>query len=148
MSKSKAKSIEVSNVRAKAIIFSGEHGCRYVVTAEEMPWQEFHDKYDIPTGPRAVRATGVNMDGTEEHFFLCAVSDCFDPPVWIVRADTASMAEEMFADEEKCPALIGDANTADYDEDSEHLHYNSDGKLYDTESIVIIEVKMVAIDIA
>ncbi len=91
------------------------------------------------------QATGVNLDGTEERFFMVFVADCFDPPIAIVRADNESDAEEGFY-EELPWADVEEADVKDFDVDT--LVWSSRGKWVDTNGIQIRETRLVHVELA
>lgn len=156
--------LSLDNVRARAVRFARDEDRSetLIVEAEETEYRAFHDKYDQKTATGytpAKRATGVNIDGTEERFFAIAVADTYDPPVAIVRADHEQDALEHFVEELNW-AHISEADLTDYAEfgppdksgKPEVLDYRCgfgpNGEPYDSESIVMWEVFMVEIVLA
>ncbi|MFO0964632.1 MAG: hypothetical protein U0793_03465 [Gemmataceae bacterium] len=140
------KFIELPNVKAKAVHFQSPFAKnhRYVVLAEKMDYLEFLRTYN--QGPVECKAaTGVNLDGCEERFFMVYVEDCFDPPIAIVRADSEQDAEELFVDELPW-AHITEPDLNDYD--PETLVYGPSGQPYDSESVRVHPVRMVHVELA
>ncbi len=135
-------SVAISDFKAEYVVFrdGGRNGRDIVVGLNDMDSLEFMKRF-----PDATRADAVELDGTAEKFFLVAVADCFDPPLTVVRAKREDDAEEGFADSDVGYNLckIEERDMEDFSEDS--LYYNSSGKPYDSEGIVIYPLKLVSI---
>jgi hypothetical protein len=80
------------------------------------------------------------MDDDEDKFFLVFVQDCFDPPLAIVRAETAGDAVDIFLDE----LPWGRMDSEDIDEDK-NVSWSSQGHAYDGERINVQEVRLCAV---
>ncbi len=146
--KSNAKYITISDIKARAMLFETseyhsptEADTTYVVESEPLEWTEFHEEYDVGS-TRAKQCQGINLDGDGD-FFLVYVDDCFDPPLCIVRADHAQDAEALFASETDY-ALIEEPDLEDFDE--ENISLDDNGRPYDSESIMIREVRLIRVD--
>jgi hypothetical protein len=118
----------------------------YVVGRDGMDFFEFMNCY----GSVAKHATGVNLDGSEERFFLVWVADCMDPPLAVVRADDASDAQEWFV-EELTWADISEMDLEDYygedGELSEFCYWTGRGKWANTEQIEMREIHLLRVEV-
>ncbi len=141
------KNVTLGEIEVKTVSFSerGNEGrCRYIVGTDGMDYCDFLRTYNGGEVQHK-RATGVELDGFGKAFFMVYVEDCFDPPVAIVRADNAQDAEEAFVD--ALPwAHISEPDLKDYSEDDDSLSYGPSGQPYDSSSVMIREVRLVAIE--
>ncbi len=139
--------IAIGDVSARAAHFvalNGNPNHRYIVFADKPDFVAFLQTYNDGKW-ESKQATGVNLDSSDKRFFMVAVSDCYDPPIAIIRADNECEAEGWFADELTW-AHISEPDLADYDDES--MSYNSSGVPYETDNIVIWEVRMTHIELA
>lgn len=130
---------------------------RIVVGRDDMDYIEFIKRYDSAKYQHT-RATGINLEDGDGKFFLVYVSDCFDPPLAVVRAANAGDAEDWFI-EELAWADIPEADLKDYNifpdgdpagegkEPKEHAQWTSRGTWADTEQITIHEIKPIYAEI-
>ena len=103
---------------------------------------------------RAVPAERVLLGdsySSDERWFAFYEEDCFDPPVWIVRADSWETAYEVFCDEaldsvdledldpEQRVAVEGEGNLPD------GYSISSDGKLIYTETSMGYEIELISV---
>jgi hypothetical protein len=136
------KHITLPDVKARAVHFANIHSAneRYVVFPQWVTCGDIiHDNF------RCRQATGVNLAGDGERFFLVYVEDCFAPPVAIVRADNEQDAEELFVQELPW-ARLTEEQVEDINEDDVGIGPN--GELYDQGAVRIHEVRPVHIELA
>ncbi len=72
------------------------------------------------------------IEDTAGKWFIFYVADCFDPPMFLIRARTWEDAYDTFCDEFSSLMRIEDADLKDYDEDT--LHYSASGVPIDDEA--------------
>lgn len=125
------------NVTAAIFEFSG----RLVVEADRSSdTLAFWAKY----GQDASRAMGhYGLDDYQDRFFAFWVEDCFDPPVYVIRADSFESAYEIFCDEFSRLIEISESDLPDYD--PETLNYSASGVPIDTEAVNGREIKLLSL---
>jgi len=82
----------------QSVIFPGPNNAenKFVcIPADSTPEQWWKMSKDLVN---AKRCDYAEFDGYGENFYLCFVSDCFDPPMCIVRADNEAEAVDIFVD--------------------------------------------------
>jgi hypothetical protein len=163
----KAKTtINVGEIQAKALIFSDGQNGRWVVCAERMAYLDFQKKYasDYKDGLNWKPADGANMDSDAPTWFAVASDDCMDPPVVIVRSDSAGEAIDIAVDEfnhlrilppdlddylsDEQPASKGKAGM--HDEEpwyTDNVNWTNNGQPYDGDLIKVWEVKLITIEV-
>lgn len=138
----------LGTIECVAAFFQSPH-CKthfYVVGLHEMDYIEFLQKYclgDID----CKRATGLRMDDTNDKFFMCFVSDCFDPPIAIIRADNEQDAEEWFVDELSWSHYSEDDVKKMTEEEQEYAGYGPSGQVYDQQNLQVQEVKLIRVEL-
>lgn len=140
------KLLSLDNMEAVAIIFThkkgvSDHERDILVTKDPMDWSDQLTRW----GYHMKRAEPIELDGFGKHYYAIGVSDCFDPPLCVVRADHEGDAQDAF---------LSEKDWADWDQDTidcsvrddgeektfEHLTPTDRGTWAETEGIVIWEV--------
>ncbi len=158
------KVMNVSDVQAIAAVFNFG-GRELIVEAdrEALDTLGFWDRYGHDCH-RAMGHYGLDDYGS---FFVFYVEDCFDPPLYVIRADTFESAYEIFCDEFSRLIAIDDSDLSDYlheydcpnrgralteenHEDpcscgGERLNYSSSGVAIDTEAVQGSEITLLRV---
>jgi hypothetical protein len=148
MPKIKRPYVEVTNVKAKALIFqsplSNNH---YVVLAEPLDTIEFMNGYVRPEFD-AKQATGVETDAGYDTWFMCYLEDCYDPPIAIVNAEHEGDAIDAFVD--KCEWARMSTETVEERENDgigETVGWSACGYSYDEEIMQCRPIKLLRIEL-
>jgi hypothetical protein len=121
-----------------------------------MDFLEWLNKYD---SSKYKQATGVNLGEDFPNFYMVYVEDCFDPPVAIVRGESAEDALDTFIDEltwahmsdEDVEEAIQDhaekGKSASMDDPPDWVTYSSGGQAYNSESLMIRDIKLYSVEV-
>lgn len=131
----------------KGIRLSETDGCialRWEGDGYQLYWNADPDIREFPERVHSRRVSEVNVDEgawASDVWVAFSIQDCFDPPVYIVRASSWEEAYETFIDWQVDQLKIEEADLKDYDEGS--LHYSSNGVPVDTESVYGVQVRLI-----
>ncbi len=143
--------IEFGEIKAMAIEFQSPINPKhsYVVGLDELTFMDFLRKYPDSRYCTTVKATGVNLDAQDDKFFLVFVSDCYAPPIAVVRAGDEAEAIGWFVDELDWTRIF-EEDLKDYEtgvkdksgcvEYDEVVCWNSSGEPYNSECLEAHEI--------
>lgn len=148
--------IDLGEVKVHSVVFKTLYrdDCQYIVTSES---EKFREQFGYV---QVKQCDGANFDGWGKYWYAVYISDCFDPPVVIVRADDESEAIDVAVDaypymqmgadtvaqiekdiRSELPADCTDDDV--WDKMNGQVGITGDGVYYDCESLGLFEVKPV-----
>lgn len=133
------QTLNIDAVQARELVFADKGGT-LVLQADRNAetYSDFKDRY-----PNGVRACGHYIDDSEGQWFGLTVADCYDPPIYVVRASSEADAFDAFCDEFETQIAVSDADAADYPEDARE--YNNNGTHIDTSNVGVFPLKLTSI---
>lgn len=135
----------LGTIKVKALYFliQSPFSKTFIVGADELSESDFMTKY-CSGSERAERACGIKFDdefGTK--FFMVFVSDCFDPPIAIVRAENENDAIEYFVQNKNWTHVPPD----EINENDDNISWSDNGIAYRNDNINVHEVKLTIVEV-
>lgn len=136
------------STKTKGIRLSETDGCvslKFDWESHQLLWEaEPVSEHYHPFAENVRRVSDVNIEQAgwgNDVWVAFYIEDCFDPPVYILRASSWEEAYEEFIDWQVDQLKIEEPDLNDYD--AESLTYSSNGVPVDTEGVRGKEVKLI-----